>query len=65
MKIPAGHIWIEGDYSENSLDSNTFGPIPLGLLKAKATHVVYPKFRELITEYDQRKIRVNYVQPVT
>lgn len=42
IKVPMGHLWIEGDYQANSLDSNTFGPVPLGLLTAKATHVVWP-----------------------
>jgi mitochondrial inner membrane protease subunit 2 len=40
-----GHFWVEGDHIHNSLDSNTFGPIPLGLLTAKATHIVWPPHR--------------------
>jgi mitochondrial inner membrane protease subunit 2 len=42
IKIKPGHFWVEGDHFENSLDSNTFGQIPLGLLTAKATNVVWP-----------------------
>ncbi|CRK99495.1 CLUMA_CG012814, isoform A [Clunio marinus] len=45
IKVPIGHFWIEGDYSKNSLDSNTFGPVPVGLLTAKATHIVWPPSR--------------------
>ncbi|EDO33314.1 predicted protein [Nematostella vectensis] len=26
VKIPRGHCWIEGDNSNHSMDSNTFGP---------------------------------------
>lgn len=42
VKVPAGHFWIEGDNVANSLDSNTFGAVPLGLLTAKATHIIWP-----------------------
>lgn len=45
IKIPKGHIWIEGDHTANSLDSNTFGPIPVGLMTSKATYVVWPPTR--------------------
>lgn len=57
IKVPAGHFWIEGDYQANSLDSNTFGPVPLGLLTAKATCVVWPpsSWRLLETYENLRK----------
>ena len=57
IKVPGGHFWIEGDYSANSLDSNTFGPVPLGLLTAKATCVVWPpdRWRFLETYENLRK----------
>lgn len=42
VKVKPGHFWVEGDHIENSLDSNTFGQLPLGLLTAKATSVVWP-----------------------
>lgn len=42
VKVKPGHFWVEGDHVANSLDSNTFGQIPLGLLTAKATSVIYP-----------------------
>ncbi|XP_032228723.2 mitochondrial inner membrane protease subunit 2 isoform X2 [Nematostella vectensis] len=45
VKIPRGHCWIEGDNSNHSMDSNTFGPVPVGLIQAKATHVVWPYWR--------------------
>jgi len=43
--IPRGHCWVEGDNSRASLDSNSFGPISLGLVKGKATHIVWPPKR--------------------
>ena len=27
MKVPHGHIWVEGDHHGHSFDSNAFGPV--------------------------------------
>lgn len=43
--VPRGHCWVEGDNSKSSLDSNKFGPISLGLIKGKATHIIWPPKR--------------------
>lgn len=40
--VPAGHIWVEGDNARWSLDSNTYGPVPLNLVKGRVTWVVWP-----------------------
>uniref|UniRef100_A0A6B2EE67 Mitochondrial inner membrane protease subunit 2 n=1 Tax=Phlebotomus kandelakii TaxID=1109342 RepID=A0A6B2EE67_9DIPT len=45
VTVPEGHFWIEGDNTGNSLDSNTFGPVALGLLSARATCIVWPPSR--------------------
>ncbi|KAL8039185.1 hypothetical protein ABFX02_10G018400 [Erythranthe guttata] len=45
VRIPAGHCWVEGDNSACSLDSRSFGPIPLGLICGRITHVVWPPQR--------------------
>ncbi|GCC26654.1 hypothetical protein chiPu_0005072 [Chiloscyllium punctatum] len=29
IKIPNGHLWIEGDHHGHSFDSNAFGPVSL------------------------------------
>lgn len=43
VKVPAGHVWVEGDGPPgSSLDSNTYGPVSKRLLTGKVTHVVYP-----------------------
>lgn len=34
--IEKSHIWVEGDNAFHSKDSNTFGPLSLGLVEAKA-----------------------------
>ncbi|KAK4718451.1 hypothetical protein R3W88_016789 [Solanum pinnatisectum] len=43
--IPEGHCWVEGDNQAWSLDSRFFGPIPLGVVRGKVTHVVWPPQR--------------------
>ncbi|XP_010029104.1 mitochondrial inner membrane protease subunit 2 isoform X2 [Eucalyptus grandis] len=45
LKVPEGHFWVEGDNSVSSLDSRSFGPIPLGLIRGRVTHVVWPPQR--------------------
>ncbi|XP_055687508.1 mitochondrial inner membrane protease subunit 2 [Lutzomyia longipalpis] len=45
VTVPEGHFWIEGDNTRNSLDSNTFGPIALGLCQARAVCIVWPPSR--------------------
>ncbi|KJE97564.1 inner membrane protease subunit 2 [Capsaspora owczarzaki ATCC 30864] len=45
VKIPRGHCWVEGDNHIHSRDSNTFGPIPVALIDARATHVIWPPAR--------------------
>lgn len=59
VKVPKGHFWIEGDHVDNSLDSNTFGPVPLGLLTSKATRIVWPpsRWRKLSLEYVRQPIK--------
>ncbi|PVV04955.1 hypothetical protein BB560_000531 [Smittium megazygosporum] len=40
--IPAGHCWIEGDEGFHSVDSNSFGYVPLGLIHGRVSFVLYP-----------------------
>uniref|UniRef100_A0ACD5WQK6 Uncharacterized protein n=1 Tax=Avena sativa TaxID=4498 RepID=A0ACD5WQK6_AVESA len=42
IKIPEGHCWVEGDNAARSWDSRSFGPIPLGLIKGRVTHIIWP-----------------------
>lgn len=34
--VPYGHVWLEGDNAEKSLDSRDFGPVSRGLIEARA-----------------------------
>lgn len=45
IKVPDGHCWVEGDHTGFSLDSNSFGPVSLGLITARATYIVWPPSR--------------------
>ncbi|GMP51142.1 hypothetical protein CsSME_00017492 [Camellia sinensis var. sinensis] len=45
LKVPEGHCWVEGDNFASSLDSRSFGPIPLGLVQGRVTHIVWPPRR--------------------
>lgn len=45
MKVPEGHIWVEGDNHKQSMDSNFFGPVAMGLITSKASHIVWPPSR--------------------
>ena len=40
--VPKGHMWLEGDNKNNSLDSRSYGPVPYGLLNARAVAVLWP-----------------------
>jgi inner membrane protease subunit 1 len=42
IQVPEGHCWVAGDNLEWSRDSRVFGPLPLGLVKAKVVAVVLP-----------------------
>ncbi|KAL1313628.1 hypothetical protein HN51_040222 [Arachis hypogaea] len=45
LKVPEGHCWVEGDNAAFSMDSKLFGSIPLGLIRGRVTHVVWPPQR--------------------
>ncbi|KAL1923399.1 uncharacterized protein VTP21DRAFT_8379 [Calcarisporiella thermophila] len=45
VRIPKGHCWVEGDETFHSRDSNTFGPVPQGLINAKVTWILWPLSR--------------------
>jgi len=45
VRVPTGHCWVEGDNWLNSVDSNRYGPIPMGLIFGVATHIVWPPHR--------------------
>ncbi|KAI8069449.1 peptidase S24/S26A/S26B/S26C [Gongronella butleri] len=45
VQVPKGHCWVEGDEAFHSRDSNSFGTVPIALIKAKVTRIVWPPAR--------------------
>jgi hypothetical protein len=43
IEIPPGRCWLESDERFHGHDSNKYGPIPLGLIKARVAYVVWPR----------------------
>lgn len=42
VKVPKGHVWLQGDNANNSTDSRDYGPVPYALLKGKVFLKVWP-----------------------
>lgn len=42
IQVPEGHCWVAGDNLEWSRDSRLYGPLPLGLVRAKVLAVALP-----------------------
>ncbi|KAI7871154.1 peptidase S24/S26A/S26B/S26C [Spinellus fusiger] len=42
VRIPSGHCWVEGDEGFHSRDSNLFGPVPISLISARVSYVLWP-----------------------
>jgi signal peptidase I len=40
--VPRGYVWLEGDHHWASLDSNDYGPLPVGFISGHATRVLIP-----------------------
>ncbi|KAJ3567792.1 hypothetical protein NP233_g6138 [Leucocoprinus birnbaumii] len=45
VKIPQGHVWVEGDESFRTDDSNLYGPIPAALIQSKLVRILWPPER--------------------
>lgn len=42
IRIPKGHFWCESDEPFRGVDSNVFGPVPLGLIDARVACILWP-----------------------
>ncbi|CAK1541825.1 unnamed protein product [Leptosia nina] len=61
VRVPEGHIWVEGDHTGHTLDSNTFGPISLGLVNARAVCIVWPpeRWQALVAKVPEHRMPVS------
>jgi inner membrane protease subunit 1 len=50
LRVPPGHVWLQGDNLSNSTDSRDYGPVPLALLLARVEGRVSP----FITRWSSR-----------
>lgn len=45
VRIPEGHVWVEGDNWRATKDSNTYGPVSKSLINGKAVCLFWPPSR--------------------
>ncbi|PIO69927.1 hypothetical protein TELCIR_08239 [Teladorsagia circumcincta] len=45
LLVPKGCCWMESDNPVNANDSNIYGPVSRGLVKNRATHIIWPPTR--------------------
>ncbi|KIM29394.1 hypothetical protein M408DRAFT_67929, partial [Serendipita vermifera MAFF 305830] len=56
--VPEGRIWIEGDESFRSRDSNMYGPVPLGCVQGRVFAIVWPPNRVGLLSHQEREGRL-------
>lgn len=66
VRVPPGHVWVEGDNWRRSRDSNWYGPISKSLINGKAVCIVLPwkRFGEKPWEKFKAKTKVTQGQQV-
>ena len=45
VRVPAGHVWLEGDNPLDSHDSRAYGAIPAALVQGRVAACVWPPWR--------------------
>lgn len=51
VKVPRGHVWLQGDNLLHSLDSRVYGPVPLALVRGKVMCQIWPSVKQIQTDY--------------
>ncbi|KAF6836083.1 mitochondrial inner membrane protease subunit [Colletotrichum musicola] len=61
VRVPQGHIWVEGDGpADQTLDSNTYGPISMSLVTGKITWFLYPWRKFGSTKWRDYQLKPRY-----
>jgi len=42
VEVPGGQVWLSGDNRTRSVDSATYGPVPLGLISGRVRMALLP-----------------------
>lgn len=42
LKLPRGHVWLQGDNAADSTDSRVYGPVPLALIRSVVVMRLWP-----------------------
>lgn len=42
VRVPKGHLWLQGDNPANSTDSRHYGPIPMALVRGRVAFKMWP-----------------------
>lgn len=59
--VPPGHVWLEGDNAQDSVDSRNYGPVPLALLRGRVYARVWPLSTAMVLRHDAPRPRRNDV----
>lgn len=59
VEVPKNHVWVEGDNLDmnKTLDSNTYGAIPLNLIEGRITYLLLPWKRSGPLRWEEFKSR--------
>ena len=45
IRVPRGYAWVEGDNPDFSVDSRTYGPVPVASIEGRVFATLYPRLR--------------------
>ena len=51
-KIKSGFVWVEGDNSKVSKDSNAYGPVPISCVEGKVWGKLYPRNKSIQKKFE-------------
>ena len=62
LVVPRGHCWLEGDNRGRSVDSHTYGPVPINLIFGRASFVIWPptRFEKISSKIPEVSNRIVY-----